>query len=133
VTSISSFTLAAVLLLAPAVAAADPASGAAALAGGSASYINPHWAAVPAKRMYMSAYPPAALQAHTPGRAVLDCAVAADGSLADCAIVDESPGGQGFGDAALKLAPLFKLNPDSAPAGQLASSRVVFPVSFLPH
>jgi protein TonB len=57
---------------------------------------------LPWLRMPPVEYPERALsQGVGRGVAVLACSVAAEGALADCRIVDESPAGMGFGQAAL--------------------------------
>ncbi|HEY1752208.1 MAG TPA: hypothetical protein VGG29_13180 [Caulobacteraceae bacterium] len=58
----------------------------------------------PASPPILSYYPPAALTQKLDGSATLSCARAADGALADCSLVSETPAGQGFGAAALAIA-----------------------------
>jgi hypothetical protein len=49
-------------------------------------------------------YPKAALTDHQDGEATLMCGRSERGALQDCRLLEERPGGQGFGDAALALA-----------------------------
>lgn len=49
-------------------------------------------------------YPLGAIASRTPGDVILDCALTADNALHSCVIVDETPAGRGFGDAALAMA-----------------------------
>jgi hypothetical protein len=59
-------------------------------------------------------YPKAARQAGVSGHATLECN-AANSALGECAIDDETPTGQGFGESALKLAKtLVVLTPATA-------------------
>jgi protein TonB len=56
-------------------------------------------------------YPEKALRRKISGVAVIDCGVTTEGDLADCALSSETPVNYDFGYAALKLAPLFNLEP----------------------
>lgn len=55
-------------------------------------------------------YPERAQERNLNGEAVLDCAVGSDYMLTSCQVVEETPAGYGFGDAALKMACLWRLN-----------------------
>ena len=55
--------------------------------------------------------PPAALAAQLGGKATVRCTVTAEGSLADCKILYESPSDQGFGHATLTVAQFWKIRP----------------------
>jgi TonB family protein len=70
-------------------------------------------------------YPPIARALNLPGRAVLNCTAAADGTLVGCKVASEDPPNWGFGEAALALAPAIKLAPgaDGRPVQQ--------PISFV--
>lgn len=48
-------------------------------------------------------YPTKALRAEIEGKATTNCIIAQNGTLADCAVIEEVPLGCAFGDAALKL------------------------------
>ena len=61
----------------------------------------------------MDAAFPAAASGVTAGMARLDCGVRQDGSLTDCRVSEEKPPGMGFGDAALSVARLFRLAPQT--------------------
>ena len=61
-------------------------------------------------------YPQAAQKAGVSGKAVLDCFVDAEGWLRDCTVASEEPSGFGFGEAALRMVPLFHMNKDKAGA-----------------
>ncbi|KAF0171971.1 MAG: energy transducer TonB [Hyphomonadaceae bacterium] len=71
---------------------------------------NPRWLSRPGAREFDRFYPPRARERGKEGRVTLDCLVGATGSIA-CGVVSESPEGWGFGDAALKIAPSFRLAP----------------------
>ena len=74
-------------------------------------------------------YPKAASAKGVSGRAILDCDISTAGLLEHCRVADESPIGQGFGDAALQLSTIFRIEPTSVPS-QLERRRLVTPVIF---
>ena len=59
-------------------------------------------------------YPERAQRMGVSGRVSLRCTVLSNGKLTDCSTSGEDPSDQGFGDAALKLARIFKLKPQTA-------------------
>jgi protein TonB len=71
---------------------------------------NPVWLSRPGAREFERYYPPRALERGREGRVTLDCIVGANGAIA-CAVARETPEGWGFGAAALKIAPSFRLAP----------------------
>jgi TonB family protein len=78
-------------------------------------------------------YPAAALAAHIAGQVVLGCQVTLAGKLADCAVLRETPAGQDFAAAALRLSADFVLRPmlrDGEPAG---GGKIILPIAFGPH
>jgi TonB family protein len=57
-------------------------------------------------------FPPAAVKAGLKtGSATVDCVIAANGALSQCAVVSESASGVGFGELAIKIAEAFVTNP----------------------
>ena len=87
------------------------------------------WAERPASADLV--YPAAARTAGIrEGRGVIDCVVLADGRLGDCRTVEESPQGVGFGQAALALAPRFRVNP-WADGRSMDGRRIKLPVQFV--
>ncbi|MDZ4777517.1 MAG: TonB family protein [Alphaproteobacteria bacterium] len=71
---------------------------------------NPVWLSRPGAREFERFYPPRALERGREGRVTLDCVVGASGAIA-CTVARETPEGWGFGAAALKIAPSFRLAP----------------------
>lgn len=67
----------------------------------------------PSRDDILAYYPDRAQRMNQAGNATIRCAVTATGTLAECALASEIPTDFGFGQAALKLAHLFKLRPDS--------------------
>ena len=75
-------------------------------------------------------YPERADRLGKEGSAAIRCTVSAKGALVGCIVVNEDPAAFGFGDAALKLAKVFKLKPataDGAPVdGGVFSTKITF-------
>jgi len=64
------------------------------------------------------------------GRATVECAVAADGSLTGCATATEDPAGYGFGDAALVVASVMRMSPWTKQGAPADGARIALPVKF---
>lgn len=69
-------------------------------------------------------YPQEAQRAGVSGKAVLDCFVDAGGWLRDCNVATDEPSGFGFGEAALRLVPLFHMKKSETGA------RAQIPITF---
>ncbi|MBL8551101.1 MAG: energy transducer TonB [Hyphomonadaceae bacterium] len=67
----------------------------------------------PAPSDMANRYPPEAWRSRREGRVVLCCLVQENRRLA-CAVVAESPAGQGFGEAARLLSARYRLTPEAA-------------------
>jgi len=87
------------------------------------------WATKPTASQLLGAWPADALAKHVEGKVQLNCAVTTAGMADDCRVVSETPGGLGFGDAALLLTPTFRFNPARDTAGPIVS-RVNIPIDF---
>ena len=84
----------------------------------------PQWSKVPNAEEMVRAYPAAAAKANLAGSGIIECTVASDGALKDCVVADENPTGQGFGQAAVSVAPMFTL-PTKSPSGASTVGRTV--------
>jgi protein TonB len=117
------------LLVSPALALALFVAGSPAIAQAvAADGEGPHWLKQPSPADIVSVYPRTAARLGHYGRVRLSCAVQPDGSLARCDIVSEDPADEGFADAALKLAKLYKLaSPDGSP---LPRTTIEVPIRF---
>lgn len=109
-----------------AAAAAAPASETPAAAVVS----NPEWTRRPDAQDLRRFYPREAMRKGLPGRAVISCGVNAEGLLIDCSVYEETPPGEGFGEAALKMAPLFKMSPQTPNGQSVAGGSVRIPLRF---
>lgn len=63
------------------------------------------------------------------GMAVIDCIATVAGKLRDCTVKSENPADFGFGEAALKMAPLFKVRP-AVVDGKPSDAPVSIPLTF---
>lgn len=86
------------------------------------------WEQTPSTTDFERAFPVQARRFNVSGRVVLDCRVDGQGRLVQCAVVDETPLGMGFGAAALEVSSLFRMAP--AARNQLSSDRFRLPLSF---
>jgi TonB family protein len=78
----------------------------------------------------MRYYPARAEQMAVEGTATMTCNVTAAGRLAGCVVVSETPPDFGFGDAALKMSPLFKMRPLTREGAAVEGGKVTIPIRF---
>lgn len=86
------------------------------------------WDARPSQEDFIRLGPPDAVRDRVRGSATVDCELSANGRPKACVVKSESPAGAGFGRAALKLAPLYKVA--QTKEVQLAGSRLQFVIAF---
>jgi len=91
---------------------------------------SPNWSRRPTVEDLVRAYPAEAVRANIEGDVVLHCQVAADGRLADCSVLRETPPGAGFGAAALKLTPLFEAREQTPQGGPKRGTDIRIPIRF---
>ena len=108
--------------------AATPAAEAA--AAPAPRVMNPNWLERPTAADLDRVYPPAAKAARLGGRVLMACDVAPDGALTNCVVVSETPADQGFGEAALRLAPRFRMSPLSGEGRPVGGGKVRIPITF---
>lgn len=72
------------------------------------------WAARPSGADFEAARPERARSQGLMGSAVMRCRAAADGSLAECRVIQETPANLGFGAALVSLAPKYRLRAPAA-------------------
>jgi TonB family protein len=72
--------------------------------------VSPKWISTPSVEQMNAVFPAKAkVESITSSRVALDCKVAPAGTLTGCTVASETPGGYGFGQAALQLVPLFRM------------------------
>lgn len=101
------------------LALAQAAPSAAPAAPPSPAFVAPGFERVPTEAEAAAAYPPEAEAARLSGDVRLRCTVSYLRQLNACRVTAETPEGKGFGAAALKMAPFYRLKPtlsDGRPA-----------------
>jgi len=93
--------------------------------------VDPSILASPTREQIAALYPPDAVSSNVAPFVLMQCAVSRVGDLSGCTVLKDGSPGLGFGDAALKLAPDFKLSPrtvDGIPTdGAMVKITIKFP------
>jgi TonB family protein len=92
--------------------------------------VAPDWSSRPNGSDLVRLYPREALAMGRGGMAVIQCRVEKTGALSGCAILREGPQGSGFGQASLRMAPLFQMKPMSKNGSPVAGGIVRIPIRF---
>lgn len=91
---------------------------------------QPDWLERPKYEVLAEAYPKLAMALNIEGRATISCRVTAEGKVADCKVLSDSPTGLGFGEAALSLTPTFKMIPKKVDGQSVDGGTVQIPLHF---
>lgn len=91
---------------------------------------QPNWIQKPTGEQLSDYYPKVAADTGVSGFAMITCRVTSRGGLFACRVYRETPGGYGFGEAALALSPYFRMTPKTIDGQPVEGGVVTVPIVF---
>nr|WP_240454742.1 energy transducer TonB [Caulobacter sp. 17J65-9] len=91
-------------------------------------YAAPQW--VEGGDAISDAFPETALRAEVSGTVLLNCRVTVDGTATNCAVLEETPAGFGFGEAALQASSRFRFKPATYQGRPIEVAQLKIPIRF---
>ncbi|MGZ3377062.1 MAG: hypothetical protein ACXU8S_10735 [Phenylobacterium sp.] len=97
---------------------------------GTAMVTKPAWTQTPAVEDFQATFPKSENGVNDV-RVVLGCTVEAGGTLGACAVAQETPAGQGYGQGALALASKFRMAPWSTDGAPTVGAKIKLPIHYV--
>ncbi|PVM84328.1 TonB family protein [Caulobacter endophyticus] len=91
---------------------------------------RPDWAQKPTADDLARFYPADAAAAKAGGRATISCTVAVAGNLENCRVLRQSEEPYAFGEAAIQLSQIFRMQPQTLDGKPTAGGKVTIPILF---